>query len=187
MKKTLLAAALLASVNASAMQLDLDNKYVGGSLHLTDFGVSGFDSAVGFGVLAGAPLKGVNLPANVSLTPEAGFVYFGTSSNDEGTFSTIDVEYSGYSVLGAMKASLAFNEQVSGHVKGGLNYVNVEAEVSSSTSFFSYSASSEASEIKLLLGLGGEFKATEKLSIVADYTLYASDISSLSAGVNFKF
>ncbi len=179
MKKTVLAAALLASVNVSALQLDLDNKYVGASMHIVDYdiGIWDLDNSIGFGGVVGVPFKGLTnagLPEQINLSAEAGFIYLGSSEFD-GTSN----ELTGYSMLGAGKLGFSFNEQASIHAKLGLNYLTLDSDYY------------DDSEMNILYGIGGEFKLNQQLSVEANYTVFGEvdviDVSSMNAGVNYKF
>lgn len=190
MKKTLLAAALLASASVSAMQPDMDNKYASGSLHIVNYDVSGLDIGSGFGIGAafGVPINAPGMSEQISLRPEVGFVYLGTGEGDEGS---IDYEMSGYTMYAAGIAAFSLTEQFALHAKAGLSYTSLE--LSGSTSYLGFSIDTEVddSEIGLTYGIGGEFALNEKITVTADYTHLGSvndaDASSLSAGVNYKF
>jgi opacity protein-like surface antigen len=191
-KKTVLAAALLASVNVSALQLDLDNKYVGGSLHLVDYDALSYDNALGFGLVAGVPFKDLGTSEQLTLSAETGFVYMGTAESDNSIFGeNFKYELSGFSLYGAAVAAFHVNEQVAVHAKAGLSYMSLEEEYSVDYGFGSESGSDSESEIGLTYGVGGEFKLNEQITVVGDYTHLGSvkslDASSFSAGVNYKF
>lgn len=173
MKKTLFAIAMIASAQASALELAKDEAYITAGLQLTDYDFSVLDDSVGFNVGIGAPLTGLNTSnPKIKFGVEGGYVYFGESSKNSLTAS-------GSSIYGAGKMNVALNDKASLYAKAGLNYVTVELEYNNGTA--------DDSEIKLLWGFGGELKLNEKMSAGVGYTSYASDITSLNANVNFRF
>lgn len=182
MKKTVLVTALLASVNASALQLDLDNKYISGSLHIVDYdiGIWDLDNSIGFGGTVGVPFKGITelgLPEQLNVAAEAGFIYLGSSDID----NIAGDDLSGFSMYGAGKVGFAFTDKVSAHAKLGLDYLALSSDASRA----------DDSELNIMYGIGGEFKLNQKLSIEANYTVLGDvgfvDVSSINAGVNYKF
>lgn len=181
MKKTLFTIAMIASAQASALELAKDEAYITAGLQLTDYDVSVLDDSIGFNVGIGAPLTGLNISnPKIKFGVEGGYVYFGESSKNDWTAS-------GSSIYGAGKMNFALNDKASLYAKAGLNYVTVEVEYDVNTQFGNFSSSADDSEIKLLWGFGGELKLNDKMSAGVGYTSYASDITSLNANVNFRF
>lgn len=184
MKKTLLASCVLAAaVNVNAAEFNLAEKYVVGNAMVTELG-DGADSTFGMGVGIGVPVSGVELIKGSELIVEAGVNYLGENETSE-SFSgqTITASVSATNVYGLGKMRFAIQNQIFAYGKLGVNFISVEAEASGG----GFTSSASDSEIKILFGAGAEYQLNNQLSLSAEYMAYASDITSLSANVAFKF
>jgi len=181
MKKLLAAAcALAAATSASALEIDFDEKYLIGTGAMTSYdGLS--DSAFGFGVGVGAPVEGVELIDGSELFVEAGYNYLGEVEESYSIFgSTFTSTLSASSIYGAGRLSFEVQDEIFAYGKLGLNYVTAEVEVSGA-------GSASDSEIKLLWGAGVGYQLNDEIALTAEYVSFASDITSFTGNVQYKF
>ncbi len=181
MKKILLSAVLATvSISASAVELDLDEKYLIGNFGLTSYDVSGLDSTIGFGASIGAPLEDLEVIDDTELFIEAGYLYFGESSNKSGG---VDVSVSASTIYGAAKLRYEVQDEIYVYGKAGLGYIMTTAEAT----VFGTTVSSDDSELKLVYGGGALYEFSDEISIGGEYMFYSSDITSISGVVTYSF
>lgn len=181
MKKALLTAAIAATaMNVSAVELDLDEKYVIGNVHYTTYDVNDYDSVIGFGVGVGAPLDDVELIDDTELFVEAGYIYFGKVEDEIGT---TDVTLSASSIYGAAKLRFEVEDEIYVYGKLGLGYITSEAEAKNAF----INASNSESEMKLLYGAGAQYQYSDEISVGAEYVFHASDVTTLTGVVTYNF
>jgi opacity protein-like surface antigen len=195
-KKIVLVAATLASVNVAALQADMGNMYVGGRMHVIGYDPDvpdpvDIDNGFGFGIVAGLPFT---LNEQLSMRAEVGYVHLGTGEAEETDESSkTELEVSGYSLYGAAILSFHATDKISLFGKAGLSKTHIDAEDTDIdydwnevdvTSF-------DDSDIGITYGLGGEIAVNSQLSLIGEYTYFGEveklEVSSFSAGVNFKF
>lgn len=183
-KIAFLALPLAATLSVSAVAES--DKYVTASTMLTSYDVDGLDSAVGFGVAVGAKVKSNS--AKVNTYVEGGFAYLGEAS-DETTSGIVnlEVDVSAATLFGQAKSVYSFTDKAGVFAKLGLNYISVESEVSGSAGDFSVTGNGDESELKLLYGVGAEYRLNQKVKLSADYTAFASDISALQFNASMSF
>ena len=185
MKKALLTAAIAAAaMNVSAVELDLDEKYVIGNVHYTSYDVNDLDSTIGFGVGVGAPLDDVELIGDTELFVEAGYIYFGESSKEiSNGFVKIDTSLTASSIYGAAKLRFEVQDDIYVYGKLGLGYIMTEADASGG----GFSSSASDSEMKLLYGAGAQYQYSDEISVGAEYVFHASDVTTLTGVVTYNF
>ncbi len=196
MKKIVLVAATLASVNVAASQADMGSVYVGGRMHIVNYdvdvaGALDIDSGVGFGIVAGVPFV---LSEQLSMGAEVGYVRLGAGEGDEADeYEKYEYELSGNSLYGVATANFHATEQLSLFGKAGLSKTTVDIE----STYFDYEydeserTSSDESDMGLTYGFGAKFNVNDQLALVGEYTYFGEvekiEVSSFSAGVNYKF
>lgn len=185
MKKVILSVAIaVASMSASAVELNVDEKYLTGNIGLTSYDASGYDSTIGFGIGIGAPIKGLDINEKAELLVEVGYNYLGESSYKE---PGIDATLTSSAIYGLAKLNYEVKDNISIYGKAGLGYIMTTADVTVDFGFGSVSDSADDSDLKLVYGGGAQYKVSEKMSIGAEYVFFSSDISSLSGVVNYNF
>lgn len=179
MKKLLTASCILAaSYSASAIEVDFDEKYVVGSFLSTTY--DDFDSTIGFGVGIGAPIEDLELIDDSQLFVEVGYNILGEAEED--VFGG-EVTLSASTLYALGKLQFEIQDQIVAYGKLGLNMISAEAEVD--TGFGS--ASDDETEMKLLFGGGVGYQVNDEITVTGEYIKFASDVTSLTANLLYKF
>jgi len=177
MKKLLAAACVLAaSSSVSALEIDFDEKYLIGTGAITSYDDLD-DSAIGFGVGVGAPVEGIELIDDSQLYIEAGYNYLGEVEED---FGIATVTVSASTIYGAGRLSFEIQDEIFAYGKLGLNMIMSEVDAGSL-------GSEDDSEIKLLWGAGVGYQLSDEIALTAEYVSFASDVTSFTGNVQYKF
>jgi len=176
MKKILSAAVATALIATSSFALDTDKIYGGAGVALES--ANGFDSGFALALTGGLPVMPAGEAGPGTLAVEGEFTYsIIPPAVGDFTFSAMTL---------AAYAAYTYDIDSQFYVKprAGLVYRSYTADYSSP--FGKYSDST--SEIGLAFGVGGGYKLNKKMDIYLDYTMLdGSDLTHLTAGVNYKF
>ncbi len=171
MKKTYLAVCLSTLLITTGVQAsDTGKFYVGTSFGKMELGDGDFSvDDTTFKLFAGYQV-------NPAIAIEGHYASMNIDASEFGTIgSSVDISSVGVSGL----YSFTQDKKFSPFLKLGLNNATASVDVSG--------ADLSVTETKLSYGLGANIKATNNLSIRAEYELFASDFDMISAGVSYAF
>ncbi len=174
MKKLIVATAVVGMMSAPfASALDDGQTYIEVKATSSNYDVDGYDDrATGLSFAGGYKIS------ESKWAIEAGYADLGKSTSDDFGFGLeFDLEVSTVFVSGKYLAEIQDKITAFGII--GLNSITAEASVTG--------ASAEETETKLMYGGGAQYDVTNALSVTASYVAYSADITTLQAGVGYKF
>jgi len=179
MKKILSTIAATAVLATSGLALDTDKAYSISSLAMENF--TGLDS--GFAVILGGGLpvmaKGEAGPGTLVAEAE---LSFDLSSPSLGT-----TEISIFTMGAYVGYQYDINDKAFIKPRLGLVYASSSQDYSYNNGFTTVSGSIDDSTIGIAFGLQGGYKLNKQMDIIVGYNLVATNVSHLSAGIQYHF
>lgn len=149
--------------------------------------VSGMDSGTAIIGTLGMPMPEVhkNFAFEAEITKALSKPKHTESFSFGGQNYTIKAEADYFTLAGYGVMTFPINPQVDLRGRIGLLYESVKVTIKDD--FFGTSASGSDSEIGLAFGFGGTYKLSSTRKVIVEFTQIESDITHLSAGVQFQF